>query len=125
MCCDGYTSAITSSMKLRTVEGIDFDNPTGPLKKYVNPSEACWKNITTPVILDAAEHARNPSNPNNQLFIPATPEIAESLPLCSSNPSVPCFEPEGRLNEWLTCLGKWIQERPDAEVGLYIGYTIP
>jgi hypothetical protein len=125
LCCDGYTSAITSSMKLRTVEGIDFDNPTGPLKKYVNPSEACWKNITTPVILDAAEHARNPSNPNNQLFIPATPEIAESLPLCSSNPSVPCFEPEGRLNEWLTCLGKWIQERPDAEVGLYIGYTIP
>jgi hypothetical protein len=124
-CSDGYTSAITSSMKLRVVEGIDYTNPTGPLKKYVNPSESCWKNITTPVILDAAEHARNPSNPNNQLFIPATATIAESLPLCSDNPSVPCFEPEGRLNEWMTCLGKWIRERPDAEVGLYIGYTIP
>jgi hypothetical protein len=121
----GYTSAITSSMQKRVYDQLKIaaDGSSTIKNRYVNPSEACWKNITTPTFPMASETGMRDTK--YSLLIPSSVAQAESLPLCSDNPSVPCFDPNGRKDEWTTCLGRWITNHPDADVGLYIGYTIP
>ena len=114
-----YTSAVTSAMENKIYEKfqLNSDGTYTVVERFVNPSESCWKNV---------ESIRNmPSG--GTLRIPSLEE-AENIPYCT-DPDYsgvgPCFDPEGRKNEWFTCLGEWIANHPDADVGLYIGYTIP
>lgn len=117
-----YTSAITSSMQNKIYEQyrLNADGTTTVINRYVNPAEACWKNITVPFAPVAGD--------SGTLLIPATVEEAESYPLCSDSDwdgESPCFDPDGRKNEVLTCLSQWISTHSDADVGIYMGYTIP
>jgi hypothetical protein len=119
-----YTSAITSSMerKIYEIYQVAQDGVTTVINKIVNPAEACWRNITTPVDVFPTD------GQVNTLLIPATVAEAESYPLCSDSDwdgTSPCFDPEGRKNEVLTCMEQWIDSHPDADVGVYMGYTIP
>jgi hypothetical protein len=117
-----YTSAITSSLEQRIYDRYEVfeDGSVEVIERIVNPSEACWKNITTPYAPISGD--------TGTLLIPSTVEEAESYPLCSDSDwdgESPCFDPEGRKQEILTCLGEWISAHPDADVGIYMGYTIP
>lgn len=117
-----YTSAITSSMQNKIYDQyrLNYDGTTEVVARYVNPAEACWRNITTPVTPVSGD--------SGELLIPATVEEAESYPFCSDSDwdgESPCFDPDGRKNEVLTCIEQWIETHSDADVGIYMGYTIP
>lgn len=108
-----FTSAITSAMQ-QPVLNPTYSS-TGELilgNGIINPAESCWPTV---------EEIDGPEDDTffTGLKIPNWSNLRQYLN------STDGFDPNGRLNEWLTQLGQWIRNHPDADVGLYIGYAIP
>lgn len=95
----GYLSADGASYTSAVSSAMKNRVYTGDI---INPAESCWSGITQ-------------RDPATNLLIPQTVAQANTA----------TFNPDGRLNEWLTQLGAWIAAHPDADVGIYIGYVIP
>lgn len=104
----GYTSCVTTAMQQPKFIRNPFDDVP-----IINPAESCWPTVN--------EIDGNPLD--DPLFTGL--KIPRQDNLESYLNSTDGFDPNGRLNEWLTQLGKWITDHPDADVGLYIGYAIP